>query len=99
MNLSARFVPAPKAAWRSFGYFLHYQLNAVVGLPVHVPAGQHVVFEASVGAQAHAEALAEGNTREVYFAFTKARPALARAFRGWPMTPLSYQDVPPQYMR
>jgi len=42
--MDSRYVSAPEAAWRLFGYHMHEQTHTIIRLPVHLPDEQSVFF-------------------------------------------------------
>ena len=42
--MDSRYVSAPEAAWRLFGFNMHEQSHTIIRLPVHLPNEQHVYF-------------------------------------------------------
>jgi len=42
--MDSRYVSAPEAAWRLFGFHMHEQSHTIIRLPVHLPDEQSVYF-------------------------------------------------------
>ena len=51
--LDARYVGAPEACWRLFGFGLHGQSHVVERLPVHLENDQEIIFELSFAISQH----------------------------------------------
>jgi len=42
--MDSRYVSAPEAAWKNFGFNMHEQSHTIIRLPVHLPDEQSVSF-------------------------------------------------------
>ncbi|XP_076923251.1 uncharacterized protein LOC143585322 [Bidens hawaiensis] len=86
-----RYLSASEAAWRIFGYDVHYRMPSVTRLPFHLPGQQHVVYGADDDLDNVLEKV-ESVSSSMFTAWMKCNQKYANACK------LSYVEFPTEFV-
>ncbi|XP_053566967.1 uncharacterized protein LOC128656828 [Bombina bombina] len=87
--LDSRYVSAPEAVWRLYGFLMHHQTHTIIRLQVHLPGEQDVYFHNDNIQLAAEKAQDRDTTLTAYFKLNDDTHA-AREFY--------YSDIPQHYV-
>ncbi|XP_053568401.1 uncharacterized protein LOC128657987 [Bombina bombina] len=87
--LDTRYVSAPEAVWRLYGFFMHHQTHTIIRLQVHLPGEQDVYFHNENIQLAAEKAQDRDTTLTAYFKLNVDNNAARELF---------YSDIPQHFV-